>query len=227
MSTSTALNSSNVSNHSGDISLGARRAKVGLLVLLAAITSLFFLFTIALVIRSQLFDWEHLSAPWKPLANPWFLWVNTAMLVLASAALQWARVAARNGRLPATIKGLLLGGIFSVTFIVGQWLVWRQLVSLGYWVNSNPANSFFYLLTGLHALHLFGGLVAWLRTCVKAAKGIAMKQLSASVELCAIYWHYLLGLWLFLFALLTSSPETFAAIAELCGIDISQRNSGF
>jgi cytochrome c oxidase subunit III len=206
------------SNFGGGKPPSAKRAKVGLLVLLGVISSLFFLFIVAFMIRSQVSDWEHLSAPWKPLASPWFLWINTAMLVMSSVFLQWARVAARNNRASQTVKGLLLSGIFAVAFLVGQFLVWRQFVSLGYFVSTNPANSFFYLLTGLHAMHLFGGLIAWIRTCLKAWKGVAIEQLSSSVELCAIYWHYLLGLWLLLLGLLTSSPETFAAIAEMCGL---------
>lgn len=196
----------------------ARRKKIGLRVFLAVVTSLFFLFIVAFMIRSQLSDWEHLSAPWKPLADPWLLWVNSALLLLSSVGLQWARVSARKGNARHTIEGLLLGGLFALAFLAGQLWVWQQLVSLGYYMATNPANSFFYLFTGLHGLHLLGGLVAWLRTTVKAWRGTSMDQLKSSVELCAIYWHYLLVLWFVLMGLMTSSPETFAALARMCGL---------
>ncbi len=195
----------------------ARFAKTGLRVLMAVITSLFFLFIVAFMIRSQISDWEHLSGPWKPLADPWRLWINTSMLILGSVCLQWARVASRRGNSKRAVEGLVLSGLFTTSFIFGQVWVWQQLVSLGYFVNSNPANSFFYLLTGLHALHLVGGMIAWVRTTVKAWSGVSVQQLNLSIELCAMYWHYLLALWLVLMALLTSSPETYAAFAAFCG----------
>ncbi|WP_200821368.1 cytochrome c oxidase subunit 3 [Oceanicoccus sp. KOV_DT_Chl] len=203
--------------HDDPAEVEARRAKMGLRVLMAVISSLFFLFIIAFMIRSQLSDWEHLSAPWKPLANPWQLWVNTAMLVLASACLQWARVAARANKVRQAMEGLILAGIFSLVFVLGQLWVWQTLMGLGYYVATNPSNSFFYLFTGLHALHLLGGLVAWVKTTFRAWRGIDIKQLQLSTDLCAMYWHYLLGLWLVLLGLLTSSPETYEFLARLCG----------
>ena len=196
----------------------ALRAKTGLRILMAVITSLFFLFIVSFLIRSQISDWEHLSAPWKPLAKPWALWINTGSLVLASIFLQWSRVSARREQTRRAVEALVLAGLFSLLFIGGQLKLWQQLMALGYYVSTNPANSFFYLLTGLHALHLAGGLVAWCKTVVKAWRGVSIEQLSSSIELCAMYWHYLLGLWLVLLALLTSSPETYAALARLCGL---------
>lgn len=202
---------------SGELEFSARASKTGLKLLMAVITSLFFLFLIAFMIRSQLGDWEHLSGPWKPLEDPWQLYVNTAMLALGSLCLQWASVSSRRGKMKPTVEGLILGGIFAAGFILGQLWVWRQLVSLGYYVNSNPANSFFYLLTGLHGLHLLGGMVAWLKTVIRAWKGARLESFASSVQLCALYWHYLLALWIVLLVLLTSSPENYAAFARLCG----------
>ncbi|WP_297291030.1 cytochrome c oxidase subunit 3 [Oceanicoccus sp.] len=196
----------------------ALRAKTGLRILMAVITSLFFLFIVSFLIRSQIADWEHLSAPWKPLANPWPLWINTGALVLASIFLQWSRISSRKQEARRTVETLVLAGFFSLVFIGGQLAVWQQLMSLGYFVSTNPANSFFYLLTGLHGLHLAGGLMAWCKTVVKAWRGMPIKQLSSSIELCAMYWHYLLGLWFVLLGLLTSSPETYAALVRLCGL---------
>ncbi|AYC30909.1 cytochrome C oxidase subunit III [Pseudomonas cavernae] len=196
----------------------SQTARLGLRLFLVVVSSLFLLFLIAFIARSQVADWLPLTEPLAPLANPWPLWLNTALLVFASITLQWARMAARRGHLGATVIGFALGGVFALAFLAGQLWVWQRFVAWGYFVSSNPANSFFYLLTGLHGLHLLGGLVAWSRTGVKFLHRVPLSQLSASVELCAIYWHYLLGLWLVLFALLTSTPETYAAIAAFCGL---------
>lgn len=195
-----------------------KRAKTGLRVLLAVISSLFFLFIIAFMIRSQLSDWEHLSAPWKPLENPWQLWINTFFLGLASVCLQYSKISAANNNIQRAVQALSLAGLFSLAFIAGQLLMWKTLSDLGYYLAGNPANSFFYLFTGLHALHLLGGLVAWVKTMRKALSGVAIDRLRVSIDLCTTYWHYLLALWLVLLGLLTSSPETYDFLARLCGL---------
>jgi len=193
-------------------------AKTGLRLFLLVVSSLFFLFLLAFIARSQMADWLPLTEPLAPLANPWQLWVNSAFLVMSCITLQWARMAARQARLSATVIGFVLGGVFAIAFLAGQVWVWQQFAAWGYFVAGNPANSFFYLLTGVHGVHLLGGLIAWGRTVTKFLYRAPLPQLSASVELCAIYWHYLLGLWFVLFALLTSTPQTYEAIARLCGL---------
>ncbi len=202
--------------------------KTGLRILLLVISSLFFLFIIAFLIRSQLSDWEHLSEPWKPLAQPWQLWINTASLVVASIFFQSARFLSRRidvGNATQYQKDfriafqcLILGGIFTITFLAGQLYVWREFVQLGYYINANPANSFFYLFTGMHGLHLLGGMIAWSMTVSRVWNGASLEHLKVKIDLCAIYWHYMLGLWLVLMFFLTSSPETYATLARLCGL---------
>lgn len=196
----------------------SRTARVGLRLFLAVVSSLFFLFLLAFIARSQMADWLPLTDPLAPLANPWPLWVNSAFLVLSCIALQWSRMAARQARLDATVMGFVVGGGFAIAFLTGQVWVWQQFVAWGYFVASNPANSFFYLLTGVHGLHLLGGLIAWGITVVKFLRHVPLPQLRVSVELCTTYWHYLLGLWFVLFALLTSTPQTYEAIARFCGL---------
>lgn len=195
-----------------------RTAVVGLRIFLAVVSSLFLLFLIALIARSQLADWQPLTASAAPLSRTGPLWLNTLVLMLGSLALQWGRVAAAQGLRGESLAGLLLGGICALAFIAGQLWLWQTLVTWGYGFSANPANSFFFLLTGLHGLHLLGGLVAWARTLWRYCRGEPTWQLTRGLSLCAIYWHYLLALWLVLFAVLTSSPETYQAIAAFCGL---------
>lgn len=193
-------------------------ARVGLRLFLVVVSSLFFLFLFAFIARSQMADWLPLTDPLAPLANLWQLWLNSAFLVLSCIALQLSRMTARQARLGATVMGFALGGVFAVAFLVGQLWVWQQFVAWGYFVASNPANSFFYLLTGLHGLHLLGGLIAWSIIVAKFLRRVPLAQLSVRIELCTTYWHYLLGLWFVLFALLASTPQTYEAIARFCGL---------
>jgi cytochrome c oxidase subunit 3 len=182
-------------------------AKIGLGVFLAVVGSLFALFISAYSMRMNMVDWRTLPVPK-------LLWFNTGVLVMSSIALQWAYMAARRNDMDGVIIGLLAGGVSAVIFLVGQLLAWRQLSLTGYFVASNPANSFFYLITAVHGLHLMGGLVALGKTTAKVWRGVEMVQMRLSVELCAIYWHFLLLVWLVLLGLLTGWTDNFVDICR-------------
>ena len=182
-------------------------AKIGLGVFLAVVGSLFALFISAYSMRMTMVDWRALPVPR-------LLWFNTGVLVLSSVALHWAYLAARRNDIDGVIVGLCGGAASAVTFLVGQLLAWRQLSVAGYFVASNPANSFFYLITAAHGLHLMGGLVALGTTTAKVWRGVEMVQVRLSVELCAIYWHFLLLVWLVLLGLLTGWTDDFVDICR-------------
>ena len=182
-------------------------AKIGLGVFLAVVGSLFALFISAYSMRMNMVDWRTLPVPA-------LLWFNTGVLVLSSLALQWAHMAARRDDIDGVIVGLCAGGASAVTFLIGQLLAWRQLSGAGYFLASNPANSFFYLITAMHGLHLMGGLVALGRTTAKVMRGAEASQIRLSVDLCTIYWHFLLVVWLVLLGLLTGWTEDFVNICR-------------
>ena len=173
-------------------------ARLGLFVFLAVVTSLFALFISAYTMRMELGDW-------RPLPDPDLLWLNTALLLLSSIALQWAHISARRQQIKTVRNALFVGGFFAMTFMLGQLLAWQQLVDAGYFASANPANAFFYVITGLHVLHLLGGLVAWGRTTIKLLSGYEIARIRISVELCAVYWHFLLVIWIILFGLMLST----------------------
>jgi cytochrome c oxidase subunit 3 len=110
--------------------------------------------------------------------------------------------------------GLLAGGISAVVFVIGQLLAWQQLNAAGYLPAANPANAFFYLITAVHGLHVLGGLAVLSRATIKTWRGVEVSRLRLSVELCAMYWHFLLLVWLILLALLTGWADDFAAICR-------------
>lgn len=181
-------------------------AKVGLGVFLAVAGALFTLLISAYLERMA-------SADWWTLPLPRLIWVNTALLVSSSVTLQWAWMEARRGdadRLNTALQAALLA---SLLFLFGQVVAWRQLAGAGYLLAGNPANSFFYVMTGLHGLHVLGGLLVLGRTVFRAASG-AKQGLGLSVELCAIYWHFMLAVWLVLLALLTGWANDFVALCR-------------
>ena len=191
----------------GDNASSLPPAKIGLGVFLAVVGSLFALFISAYSMRMSMVDWRALPVPK-------LLWFNTGVLITSSIALQWAYMAARRNDMDGVIIGLLAGAASAVIFLVGQLLAWQQLKVAGYFVASNPANSFFYLITAVHGLHLMGGLVALGRTTAKVWRGAKMIQVRLSVELCAIYWHFLLLVWLVLLGLLTGWTDNFVDICR-------------
>lgn len=184
--------------HDG-MALASAPARVGLWILLAVITSFFGLFMSAYGMRMMLADWQ-------PLRDPGLLWGNTLILALSSLAFEWTRSSADRGDASRVKTGLAAAGFFACAFLAGQWLAWRQLNASGQYVTSNAATAFFYLLTALHGVHLLGGLAVWGRTTVRMWRGGSpLGAIRLSVGLCAVYWHYLLLVWLALFALLLTT----------------------
>ncbi len=183
-------------------------AKVGLAIFLAVAGCLFSLLAAAFYMRGDAPDWQM-----PPI--PGILWFNTAILVASSVALQLALVAARRAEFERVKTALLIGAATAGLFIIGQIWAWRELLELRFFASSNAANAFFYLLTGAHALHLVGGLVALARTTDKVrGEGRVTRALTTSVELCAIYWHFLLFVWLLMFAMLIGWTDGFGLICR-------------
>ncbi|TPO05651.1 cytochrome c oxidase subunit 3 [Mesorhizobium sp. B1-1-5] len=182
-------------------------AKIGLGVFLAVVGCLFSLFTSAYFMRMGLSDW-------RPLPLPRLLWLNTGVLALSSVALQCAVVATRRGQVDMVRLGLATAGLTALAFLAGQLIAWQQLTEDGYLLASNPANSFFYLITAMHGLHILGGLVGLGRTSAGAWNGMRRERLRLSVELCAMYWHFLLFVWLCIFAVLAGWAATFVSICQ-------------
>lgn len=174
------------------------KPKLGLVIFITVITGLFSLLISAYSMRMGYGDWARLPEP--PI-----LWLNTGVIILSSVAFQWAQISARRDNMKNAKFGLILAGIFAIAFLAGQLLAWRQMEALGYFAASNPANAFFYLITALHGLHLAGGLVAWAKTGRKLRRGTAADDIRMSLDMCTVYWHFLLLVWLALFGLLLAT----------------------
>lgn len=186
---------------------GMPTEKIALGIFLAVVGALFALFASAYFMRMEFVDW-------RTMPLPGILWLNTAILVLASVEMECARSAVRRGDAATLRLSLAAATVATLGFLGGQLAAWRELVDTGYFLTGNPANSFFYLLTGLHGLHVLGGLVALARAA-PGAWGIGRADhLRLRVDLCATYWNFLLLVWLGLLVLLKGWASDFVAI---CG----------
>jgi len=182
--------------HSGS-TLDISKGKFGLRYLMVISTIFFCLFIVTYSDRL-------VYADWKKMPEPILLWLNTLILLLTSVVFISAQIASKNNQFEIVKKRLLIVGGLSLLFLFGQLLVWFQLINLGYYVSSNPANAYFYVFTTLHGLHLVGGLIYWIMTIKKVwiQNEIIMTAAKHTVELCAIYWHFLFVVWLVLFGLM-------------------------
>jgi cytochrome c oxidase subunit III len=169
-------------------------AAIGLWVFIGVASMLFSLFLTAYAMRMDR------AQDWTALAMPGQLWLSTALL--GGGSLLLAR-AARDG---ATL--LLTGaGLCALAFVASQLWAWQALADARVSFTGNPAASFFYVLTALHGLHVAGGLIAWLRVLRRPAQ--------QQIALLARYWHFLLVVWLVLFAALGwLTPDV---VAFICG----------
>jgi cytochrome c oxidase subunit III len=185
-------------DHNGK-TLNMSKARLGVRTIMVVSTVIFSLFVISYSDRMLVHDWRNLS-------DPWLLWMNTAILIVTSLAFHKTKVLSSNNEFEKTKNSLLVVGFLTFAFIVGQLLVWQHFVSLGQYASSNPANAFFYVLTALHGLHVLGGLYYWAKVTTQLFKNnYNISKIKHNIELCAIYWHFLLVVWFVLFGLMVTT----------------------
>ena len=180
--------------------------RTGIWVGLAAITMTFAALTSALYVRegSGYTDWTHIDLPR-------ILWFNTLALIASSITLEFAR-----HRVADAMRGLhdraaamfwlnatlLLG----LVFVAGQYVAWLQLRAHGLYLPTNPNSSFFYVLTGVHAVHVLGGLGGLMRVIVKfratASSALAQPLRRSTIDATSYYWHFMGALWIYLLCVL-------------------------
>ena len=198
-----------------------RRARLGLICGIATVGMVFISLTSALIVRrglptfdegsrSYVRDWGGVQLPWELLA------VNTAILLISSLTIEFARrqIARRAALAPVeSIPGVSLGQergfpwlgvtvVLGFAFLVGQWMAWGELRARGFLVSTNPDSSFIYLLTGAHAVHLAGGILALLWASISSLLHRPIEGRRIVVDVAAWYWHFMAVLWIYVFALL-------------------------
>jgi cytochrome c oxidase subunit III len=140
------------------------------------------------------------NAGWRALPEmPRILWLNTLILIASSGALAWSRRRFRAGDAAGFRRWWGLATILGIFFLVGQIVAWRQFAASGVYLATNASNSFFYLFTAAHGLHLAGGIIALVSVLARPTRRLA---LGTATEVAAMYWHFMDGLWVFLLLLL-------------------------
>jgi cytochrome c oxidase subunit III len=198
-----------------------RRARLGLLCAVVTVSMVFISLTSAYIVRQGLPTFDDASSTyvrdWGEVHLPWLLLgINTALLVISSVTMEAARRStARQAALAPveSIPGISLGEerhypwlgitvLLGAGFLLGQWLAWGELQNRGFYVSTNPSSSFTYLLTGTHAVHLSGGIIALLWASITSLLKKPIEARRIVVDIAAWYWHFMLVLWIYVFALL-------------------------
>ena len=203
-----------------------RRYRIGMFFALAAVVMLFVSFTSAYIVRQGVGTWSDASAryvtDWQPISLPPILWINTIILLASSFTLAMARrtlsrkLKTGPGRAtsvpppqPAlivdqqrSIPWLAITLVLGAGFLIGQLLAWGQLRHLGIFVSTNPSSSFFYVLTGTHALHLLGGVLALGYAGIISLLRKPLVRRFMVLDVTGLYWHFMDFLWVYIFALL-------------------------
>lgn len=176
------------------------RYRIGVWLAIGSILMLFVALTSAYIVRSAS------SNDWKPIAMPKVLWLSTALIIISSITMEVSRRSLKRDNDRAYARWLTNTVVLGVGFVVSQLVAWRQLVTQGVYMASNPYSSFFYLFTGAHALHLLGGILALtyllLRTTKRRATIEGELRRVGAAEAATTYWHFMDVLWVGLFALL-------------------------
>lgn len=184
-------------------------ARVGLYVYFGVACVLFSLIVAAYLVRMGVGlhgAAEHgVAQDWRPMPEPPLLWINTAVLLASSIVWEAARRAAHELGWERMRRMALIGAGLGLLFLAGQLLLWQQYQAAGYYLAANPANAFFYLLTGVHGLHLVGGVIACARAVGQLGVRGDERRAARNIGLCAIYWHFLLLVWVLLAGLLVST----------------------
>lgn len=167
--------------------------KLALWVGIGSIIMMFAAFTSAYVVRRA-------SGNWLEFKLPDIFFVNTVVLVLSSVTLHSAYTAFKKSN-EKWYKGLLIATfVLGILFVVLQYKGWQAMSAIGATFTVNPSSSFIYVISGLHAAHVLGGIAALIVAMVHAfvlpfKPTIRRKQ---RFELVCQYWHFVDVLWVYL-----------------------------
>ncbi len=218
----TILTSAANFSHDGlqQLEMRLRRARLGLGVGVLGIVMVFVSFTSAYIVRQGLPTLDPrtntLIRDWFPLPLPALLFFNTGLLLVSSVTMELARRQVARSTTPTraasipnvfagregTILWLALTAVLGLSFLKGQWTVWREMEASGFYVASSPSSSFVYLLTGTHGVHLLGGILALLAAGATVLFRRPAESRVVVLDVTAWYWHFMTLLWVYILCLL-------------------------
>ena len=169
--------------------------KFALWLFLVTVVMIFAALTSAYIVRQA-------EGNWLEYELPEIFWVTSGIVVLSSIAMQFAYFAAKKDNFLGLRIGMVATVLLGIGFLVGQWYSWVALVDREVFFVGNPAGSFLYVFTGLHAVHLISGVIFLIIVLISTFRDKVHSKALNTLEMATTYWHFLGGLWLYLFLFL-------------------------
>jgi cytochrome c oxidase subunit 3 len=169
--------------------------KFALWLFIVTVVMIFAALTSAYIVRQSEGNWLEFEIPKS-------LYISSAIILASSITMQWSYLAAKKDSLTSLRISSLITAFLGVAFLICQFLAWQDLVAMDVYFVGNPAGSFMYVLTGLHGVHLISGVIFLVLVTVNAFRYKVHSKSMDQIEMCATYWHFLDGLWLYLFLFL-------------------------
>jgi len=169
--------------------------KFALWLFIASVIMIFAALTSAYIVRQADGNWMMFDLPNS-------LWITSAIILVSSATMHWAYLSAKTDNLEGTKLAISITTVLGLAFLIGQFIAWGDLVERNVYFVGNPSGSFVYVISGLHGLHIVGGVIFLLIVLVATFRFKVHSKKMSQIEMCATYWHFLDGLWLYLFVFL-------------------------
>ncbi|MCE2708028.1 MAG: heme-copper oxidase subunit III [Bacteroidota bacterium] len=169
--------------------------KFALWLFLVTVVMIFAALTSAYIVRQA-------EGNWLEYELPEIFWLTSALVIISSLAMQWAYYSAKKDNFLSLRIGIVFALLFGMAFLVGQWYSWVALVDRQVFFVGNPAGSFLYVFTGLHAVHLISGVIFLIIVLISTFRMEVHAKALDTLEMATTYWHFLGGLWLYLFLFL-------------------------
>lgn len=167
--------------------------RIGVWLVLVSVTMLFAALTSAYIFN---------QAQRQPIVVPKVLWLSTAIILASSLTIELARRALKR-RIENKFRWWIgVTTVLGFGFLMAQLVAWRQLSDAGFYVNRNFHSGYSYLFTALHGVHLLGGLIALAFVTLRNLSKWTVLRRRVAVDVTALYWHFIDGLWIFLFVIL-------------------------
>ena len=170
--------------------------KFGLWLCLISVTMIFVALTSAYIVKKGAGNWEYFEVP-KMFAY------SSVIIVLSSLSMYWAFFSAKKDNLIQIRAAIVLTTLLGIAFIASQYGAWLELVENGAYFVGNSAGSFIHVFYGVHVAHLLGGIVFLVIVLISAFRYQVHSKRLARIEMCATYWHFLGGIWLYLYIFLS------------------------
>ena len=169
--------------------------KFAMWLFMVSVIMLFVAFTSAYVVKQS-------DGVWLDFELPVLFDYTTFVILLSSVSMHWAFIAAKKNLIKQIRLALGVTFVLGSIFLVGQYLAWGELVESGVYFVGNPAGSFLYVLTGVHGLHLISAVIFLIVVLISAFQYKIHSKSLVQLEICTTYWHFLGGLWLYLYLFL-------------------------